>query len=342
MKTTLIPLLSTLAGLFQSRARLHLEVLALRQQLAMVTHRDPRRFRFRRRERFFWVSLYTLWPGCLDTLRILKPDTLVRWHRRGFRLYWTWRSRFRRGGRPRTPQEIRILIRRISQENPLWGAPRVHGELLMLGIQVSQATVSRYMLRRRGPPSQSWRTFLRNQALELVCIDLFTVPTVTFRILYVFVVLRLERRQIIHFNVTAHPTSEWAGQQIVEAFPWSKPPRYLLRDRDSVYGAQFRRRVQSLGIEEVLTAPRSPWQNPYVERLIGTIRRECLNHVIVYNDRHLQRILRCYFAYYQTARTHLSLNKQCPEPRPIHAAGRGKIVALPHLGGLHHEYRRAA
>ncbi len=180
MKTTLIPLLSTLLGLLRSRALLHLEVLALRQQLAMVTQRDQRRFRFRDRERLFWVWLYTLWPGCLDTLRILKPDTLVRWHRRGFRLYWTWRSRFRNGGRPSTPKEIRILIRRISQENPLWGAPRVHGELLMLGIQVSQATVSRYMIRRRGPPSQSWRAFLRNQASDLACIDFFIVPTVTF------------------------------------------------------------------------------------------------------------------------------------------------------------------
>ena len=248
MKTTLIPLLSALAGLFRSRARLHLEVLALRQQLAMVTHRDRRRFRFRRRERFFWVSLYTLWPGCVDTLRILKADTLVRWHRRGFRLYWTWRSRFRKGGRPRTPKEIRNLIRRISLENPLWGAPRVHGELLMLGIEVSQGTVSRYMIRRRGPPSQNWRTFLRNQASELTCIDLFTVPTVTFGILYVLVVLRLERRRMIHFNVTEHATSQWASQQIVEAFPWNRPPRYLLRDRDSVYGAWFRRRVAGLFI----------------------------------------------------------------------------------------------
>ena len=342
MKTTLIPLLSTLVGLFQSRTHLHLEVLALRQQLAMVTQRDQRRFRFRQRERLFWVWLYTLWPGCLDTLRILKPDTLVRWHRRGFRLYWTWRYRIRRGGRPRTPKEIRSLIRRISQDNPLWGAPRVHGELLMLGIEVSQSTVAKFMIRRRGPPSQSWRTFLRNQAPELACIDLFTVPTVTFRILYVIVVLRLERRRVMHFNVTEHPTSQWAGQQIVEAFPWNEAPRYLLRDRDSVYGARFRCRIQSLGIEEVLTAPRSPWQNPYVERLIGSIRRECLNHVIVYNDRHLQRILRAYFAYYQTTRTHLSLDKQCPQPRRIDIQKPGKIIAFPHVGGLHHEYRRAA
>ena len=342
MKTTLIPLLSTLVGLFQCHARLHLEVLALRQQLAMVTQRNQRRFHFRQRERFFWVWLYRLWPGCLDTLRIFKPDTLARWHRRGFRLYWRWRSRSRRGGRPSIPQDVRDLIRRISQENPLWGAPRVHGELLMLGFEVSQSTVANYMIRQGKPPSQSWLTFLRNQAPGLACVDLFTVPTVTFRILYVLVVLRLERREVIHFNVTEHPTSQWSGQQIVEAFPWNEAPRYLLRDRDSVYGAEFRRRVRSLGIEEVLTAPRSPWQNPYVERLIGSIRRECLNHVIVFNDRHLKRLLRSYFAYYHTARTHLALEKQCPQARLIERHERGKIIAFPHVGGLHHEYRRVA
>ena len=204
MKTTLIPLLSTLASLFRSRVQLHLEILALRQQLAMITHRDGRRLRFRRGERFFWVWLYRLWPDCLHTLRIFSPDTLVRWHRRGFRLYWTWRSRSRRGGRQPIPPDVRNLIRRISGDNPLWGAPRVHGELLMLGIKVSQATVAKYMVRQRRPPSQTWRTFLRNQAPRLACVDLFTVPTVNFRILYVLVIMRPERRQVVHFNVTEH------------------------------------------------------------------------------------------------------------------------------------------
>ena len=308
----------------------------------MVTQRNQRRFHFRQGERLFWVWLYRLWPGCVDTLRIFKPDTLVRWHRRGFRLYWTWRSRSRRGGRPSIPQDVRDLIRRISQDNPLWGAPRVHWELLMLGIEVSQATVAKYMIKQGRPPSQSWRTFLRNQAPGLACVDLFTVPTVTFRNIYVLVVLRHERRRVVHFNVTEHPTSQWSGQQMVEAFPWDEAPRYLLRDRDSVYGAEFRRRVPSLAIEEVLTAPRSPWQNPYVERLIGSIRRECLNHVIIYNDRHLKRLLRSYFNYYHTARTHLALDKQCPRPRLSESRERGKIIAFTHLGGLHHEYRRVA
>ncbi len=308
----------------------------------MITHRDSRRFHFRIGERLFWVWFYRLWPDCLNTLRIFSPDTLVGWHRKGFRLYWRWKSRHRPGGRPPVPLEVRDLIRRLSRENPLWGAPRVHGELRMLGIEVSQTAVAKYMVRRRGPPSQNWRTFLRNHAKDLVSIDFFTVPTVTFRILYVFVVLSHERREVIHFNVTEHPTSRWTGQQVVEAFPWEEAPRYLLRDRDKVYGAEFRRRVRSLAIEEVLAAPRSPWQNPYVERLIGSIRRECLNHVIVIGDRHLKRLLRSYFAYYHAARTHLALEKQCPQRRPIEQSSRGSIIAFPHLGGLHHEYRRAA
>ena len=279
MKTTLLPLLVTLLGLLRGHTWLHLENLALRQQLAMVTHREGRRLRFRGEERFFWVLLYRLWPDCLHTLRVFKPDTLVGWHRKGIRLYWTWKSRHRPGGRPPVPPEVRDLIRRLSRENPLWGAPRMHGELRMLGIEVSQTAVAKYTIRRRGPPSQSWRTFLHNHANDLVSIDFFTVPTLTFRILYVLVVLRHERRQVIHFNVTEHPTGRWTGQQVVEAFPWEEAPPFLLRDRGGMYGAEFRVRVQSLAIEEVLTAPRSPWQNPYVERVIGSIRRECLNHV---------------------------------------------------------------
>jgi putative transposase len=342
MKTVLLPVLATAAGLLRGRALLHLEILALRQQLAMVTARDRKRLRFRRRERLFWVWLYRLWPGCLETLALFKADTLVRWHRKGFQLYWTWKSRRSGGGRPTISPETRDLIRRLSQDNPLWGAPRVHGELQMLGIDVSQTTVAKYMIRHRKPPSQTWRTFLDNHVKELVSIDFFTVPTATFRILYVFLVLRHERRQVVHFNVTEYPTAQWTAQQIVEAFPFDTVPRYLLRDRDTIYGERFRRRVRSLGIEEVRTAPRSPWQNPYVERLIGSIRRECLDHVIVFNARHLKRLLCSYFTYYHGARTHLALAKQCPESRPVERPDRGNIVVFPHVGGLHHEYRRAA
>ncbi len=342
MKTLLLILLASLADLLRSRASLQLEILALRQQLATLTNRDGKRLRFSRSHRIFWVWLNRLWPDCLHTLVIFKPDTLVRWHRKGFRLYWTWKSRRRQGGRPSIDPEVRELIRTISRNNVGWGAPRIHGELQMLGIQVSESTVAKYMIRQRNPPSQTWRTFLKNHATELVSVDFFTVPTATFRILYVFVVLRHRRREIVHFNATDHPTAQWAAQQLVEAFPFDTAPRYLLRDRDCIYAERFQTRAKSLGIEEVLTAPHSPWQSPYVERLIGSIRRECLNHVIVFNERHLRQLLKAYFAYYQAARTHLTLGKQCPIPRSIERPDQGKIVAIPHVGGLHHEYRRAA
>ena len=342
MKTILVPLFTTLADLLRSRVSLHLEMLALRQQLAMVASRDNKRLRFRPSERIFWVWLYRLWPSCLQTLAIFKPDTLVRWHRKGFRLYWTWKSCRYRGGRPAIDSEVRELIRTMSRNNIGWGAPRIHGELKMLGFGVSESTVAKYMIRHRKPPSQTWRTFLDNHVSELVSVDFFTVPTATFRVLYVFVVLRHERREIVHFNATYHPTAEWAAQQLVEAFPFDSAPRYLIRDRDSSYGTRFRNRVRSLGIEEVLTAPRSPWQNPYVERIIGSIRRECLNHVIIFNERHLRKVLKSYAKYYHEARTHLSLDKQSPVPRSIETPDQGKVVAISHVGGLHHEYRRAA
>jgi len=266
----------------------------------------------------------------------------VRWHRKGFRLYWIWKSRRGDGGRPQISPETRELIRRLSRENPLWGAPRVHGELQMLGIDVSQTTVAKYMIRHRKPPSQTWRTFLDNHVKELVSIDFFTVPTATFRILYVLLVLRHERRQVVHFNVTEHPSAQWTAQQLVEALPFDTAPRYLLRDRDAICGDRFRRGLHSLGIAEVLIAPRSPWQSPYVERLIGSICRECLDHIIVFNECHLRRILSSYLRYYLGARTHLSLDKQCPDPRPIQPSDKGNVIALPHIGGLHHEYRRLA
>lgn len=344
MKTVLKPLLDSLIDVLRSRATLQLEILALRQQLAMLTERDRRRLGFRQNERIFWVWLYRMWPACLQTLMIVKPDTLVRWHRKGFRLYWTWKSRRRPGGRPAIDAGVRELIRTMSRNNVGWGAPRIHGELQMLGIQVSESTVAKYMLRRRKPPSQSWRTFLENHTTDLVSVDFFTVPTATFRVMYVFVILHHQRREFVHFNATDHPTAQWTAQQLVEAFPFDTAPRYLLRDRDCIYGERFRNRVKSLGIEEVLTAPRSPWQSPYVERLIGSIRRECLNHVILFNERHLRRLLKSYVAYYHEARTHLSLDKQCPVLRIIQDSdpGQRKIVAYPHVGGLHHEYRYAA
>jgi putative transposase len=342
MKTVLMPLLETLIDILRSRASLHLEMLAMRQQLAMVADGDRKRLSFRPSERIFWVWLYRLWPTCLETLMIFKPDTLVRWHRKGFRLYWTWKSRRRQGGRPPIDPNVRELIQTMSRNNIGWGAPRIHGELKMLGIQISESTVAKYMIRRRNPPSQTWKTFLANHSADLVSVDFFTVPTATFRIMYVFVILHHERREIVHFNATYHPTAEWTAQQIVEAFPFDTAPRYLIRDRDSIFGARFRNRVKSLSIEEVITAPRAPWQNPYVERIIGSIRRECLNHVIIFNERHLRRQLKSYSTYYHEARTHLSLDKQSWVPRLIEPPEQGKVVAIPHVGGLHHEYRRAA
>src|SRR5882672_7151688 len=248
-----------------------------------------------------------------------------------------------RTGRPPIGSELADLIRTVAHANLLWGAPRIHGELLKLGFEVSQRTVARLMPRRPKSPSQTWRTFLQNHVLDLVSVDFFVVPTATFRMLYVFVVLRHHRRKVVHFNVTDSPTAAWTAQQIVEAFPDDSAPRYLLRDRDRIYGDEFRRRVQGIGIAEVLAAPRSPWQNPFVERVIGTIRRELLDYVIVVNEDHLRRRLRRYVRYYNSSRTHLALDKDAPEPRDVEPPDHGRIVALPLVGGLHHRYvRRAA
>jgi transposase InsO family protein len=226
--------------------------------------------------------------------------------------------------------------------NPLWGAPRIHGELLKLGIDISEATVSNYLVRRRGPPSQGWRTFLQNHSKELISLDFLTVPTASFTILFVLVILSNNRRRILHFNVTDHPTAAWTAQQLVEACGVDEKPKYLLRDRDAIYGKQFSQRAQTLGIKEVLTACRSPWQNPYAERVIGSIRRECLDHVIVLGPRHLKRILTRYVDYYNEVRTHLSLRKDSPDRRPVQYSDEGRIVELKKVGGLHHQYMRMA
>ncbi len=230
----------------------------------------------------------------------------------------------------------------MSRANPLWGAPRIHGELLKLGIEISQASVSKYMVRGGKPPSQAWRTLLENHISELVSIDFLTVPTLSFRVLFVFVVLANERRRVVHFNVTDSPTAEWTSLQILQAFPWDNAPRYLLRDRDCTYGQEFVHRVRAMGIQEVKIAPRSPWQNPYVERFVGTLRRDCLDHVIVLSENHLCRIVRDYLGYYHDYRTHLSLDKDAPEPRAIEPPESGEIIALPQVGGLHHRYMRRA
>jgi transposase InsO family protein len=230
----------------------------------------------------------------------------------------------------------------MSRENRLWGAPRIHGELLKLGINIGEASVSKYMVRQRKPPSQTWHTFLNNHILQLVSVDFFTVPTIRFQVLYVFLVLAHERRRILHFNVTAHPTAEWTAQQLRNAFPWDSALRYLLRDRDRIFGDDFTRPVQDMGVQEVLSAPRSPWQRAYVERVIGTIRRECLDHVIIFNEAALYQQIKLFTAYYHESRTHLSLAKDSPESRGVQPPEQGRIVAVRQVGGLHHRYERRA
>ena len=234
------------------------------------------------------------------------------------------------------------LIRRMNSANPLWGAPRIHGELLKLGIKVSQATVAKYMVRRVGRPSPTWRSFLRNQGAGIAAIDMFVVVSASFQLLYVMIILAHDRRKIVRFDVTRHPTAGWLARQVTEAFTWDTAPCYLLRDRDASYGSEFCKRVDAMGITEVITAPRSPWQNPYVERAIGSIRRECLDCIVIFNERHLRRVLSTYIDYYHQTRTHLSLDKDSPDPRPVMPPRIGRVVAIPQVNGLHHRYERLA
>jgi transposase InsO family protein len=259
----------------------------------------------------------------------------------GFRLFWRWKSHPRKVGRKTIAPDIITLIQNMNQANPLWGAPRIHGELLKLGIAVAQRTVANYMVpRARRPSSHNWKAFLRNHLGGMVSVDFLTVPTISFKVLYVFLVLSHNRRRVLHFNVVECPTAVWTAQQLREAFAFTSPPKYLLRDRERIYGLEFQQRAQALGLEEVRIAPRSPWQSPYVERLIGSLRRECLDHVIVFNQAHLQRVLQAYFDYYHRSRTHLALDKDAPDPRRVRGPEEGKIVAFPEVGGLHHRYER--
>ena len=297
MPISLTTLLATLSSIFCSRASLLLENLALRHQIGVLKRSARKRPKLTSGDRLLWICLSRLWGGWHSALAIVKPETVVAWHRAAFRLFWTWKVRRGQLGRPLIPREVRDLIRRMCRENPGWGAPRMHGELLKLGIDIGQSSVGKYMVRCRKPPSQTWRTFLENHAKQLVSIDFFTVPTIRFQVLYVFLVLAHDRRRILHFNVTARPTAEWVGQQLREAFSFDQLPRYLLRDRDAIFGNDFREQVQDMGICEVLSAPRSPWQRAYIERVIGSIRRECLDHVIVFHESSLRRTLHSYFEY---------------------------------------------
>jgi putative transposase len=333
-------ILRTLFSTFKSRRQLSLENVALRHQLE-VLQRNAKRPRLKPSDRALWALLARFFPGWRRHLTIVKPDTVIRWHRAGWRLYWRWKSKPGLG-RPEVSAEIRALIRKMSRENQLWGAPRIHGELLKLGYDICQTSIAKYIVRLPGPPSQSWRTFIENHFADIVAIDFFTVHTAAFRTLYVFLVLSLDRRRIVHFNITDSPTASWTSLQLTQAFPFESAPRFLIRDRDGIYGNRVTDTLASLGIEQIVTSPRSPWQNGYCERVIGSIRRECLDHVIVLGEKHLRRVLKEYLAYYHESRTHLGLEKDAPASRAIQSQDVGPVARKPVLGGLHHRYFREA
>jgi transposase InsO family protein len=322
--------------LFKSRCRLEAENLLLRHQLTIALRASPR-LRLLGSDRALLLWMTRLWPSLLDAVRVVQPETVLRWHRAGFKMLWRCKSRHK-ARRPKIDHGLRDLIRRMSRENPLWGASRIHGELLMLGFEVAQSTVSKYMVRSGMPPSQNWKTFLRNHAQAIAAIELCVVPTLTLDLLFAFLVLGHGRRQLLWFEVTRHPTAEWLARQITEAFPWTSAPAYLVRDNDRVYGHVFTSRVRAMGIRDRPISPGSPWQNGIAERLIDTLRRECLDQVVIFSEMHLRRILSAYAAYYNQTRTHMALQKDAPLHRAVQRSG--AIFAIPTLAGLHHQYVR--
>ncbi len=330
----LTKLLLIVPSRLRSQARLQAEILVLSRQVLILGRKSPSRLR--NIDRLILVWLYRLFPALLNAITVVKPETVIRWHRRGFLAYWHWKSGWR-GGRPKIDSEVRDLIRRMSRENPLWGAPRIHGELLMLGIEVAQSTVAKYMGQRGRPTSQNWKSFLRNQAAGIASIDLFVVRTISFKLLYGLVILGHLRRRLIRVAVTTNPTAEWIAGQVTEAFPWDEAPRHLLRDRYGAFGPAYTRRIRTMGIRDHPTAPCSPGQNGHVERLIGSIR-ECLDHLVVFGEKDLRHILVAYASYYNSVRTHLSLCKSAPLFRRRRTFG--TIISIPILGGLHHQYVR--
>jgi putative transposase len=324
----------------RSRAEVAAENLLLRQQFAVLTRPARKRPRLRRGDRVVWVLARLLWRRWSHHLVVVRPETVVSWHRAGWRLYWRWRSRSRLG-RPRLSAEVRGLIAAMARDNPLWGSERIRGELRKLGIGVSRRSVQRY--RRRGParpPSQTWRTFLANHAAGIWACDLFAVPTLTFRTLYVLLFISHERRELVHLNVTAHPTARWVWQQLREATPWGRQPRHLIRDRDAVFGGDFVKRAEHLGIETLLTPFRAPKANAIAERVIRSLRNECLDHLIVLAEAHLRFVLAEFVRYYNIERPHRSLRLTPPVPIPRPRAG--PVRSRPVLSGLHHVYERAA
>jgi transposase InsO family protein len=345
MARLVLLLLEVVRALMRPRSDLVLENLALRQQLAVMV-RSGRRPRITIADRWFWVMLRRCWSHWAEVLVFVKPETVVSWHRRNFRRYWTWLSQRGRRGRPAIKTNLRALIRRMAMENPTWGAPRIHGELLMLGFNISERTVSGNLPRQRPQPDAvaRWIAFLRNHRDAIGGMDFFVVPTVTFRVVYAWFAIDHGRRRIQHFDVTDQPTAPWVIQKLRETFGFNIVPRHLIFDRDSTFSVEVVSTLKSFGIKPTRTAYRSPWQNGVAERWIGSVRRELLDHVVVFNERHLRRLLRDYIAYYHDDRTHLGLDKQTPARRhPGEQRGQlGTVVALPRLGGLHHRYELAA
>jgi transposase InsO family protein len=318
---------------------LQVENLALRHQLG-VLHRSVKRAKIRPADRVFWSILSRVWGDWKDALIFVKPETVIRWQKKRFKSHWARLCQAGWPGRPEIPKEAKELIRMMSRMNPTWGSPRIKGELAKIGIEVSKSTIEKYMIRAPKPSSPTWRSFLENHAKDIVSVDFIVVPTVRFTMLYIFIFISIDRRRVVHFNVTANPTAAWAAQQVVEAFPWDTQPKYLLRDREHIYGHSFQERVRGMEIEEVLISPRSPWQNAYSERLNGSVRRECLDHVIVFSEAHLKRVLKEYFEYYNRYRVHQSLDMDTPEERVVQPADSGKVVPVPHVGGLHYTFER--
>ena len=332
-------LLPTLPALFRKQHELVVENLLLRHQI-QIALRSRRRPPFKKMDRGFWLLVRRLYPAWRQHLVLVRPETVLRWHRHGWRLYWRWSSGTHLG-RPRLSSEIRELIATMASQNPLWGTERIRGELLKLGIPVSARSIRRYRRHRHSrPPSQSWRTFLTNHAEGIWAADLFVVQTLTFQTLYVLFFISHGRRQLVHFEVTSHPNAAWVWRQLIEATPWNCKPRFLIHDNDRVWGADFGRRTSGLGLQSVRTPIQAPRANAIAERWVRTIRRECLDHVIPISERHLRSVLMEFVDYYNRDRTHRSLDLQPPNPRP--ASRQGVVTVRPVLSGLHHVYERAA